>query len=341
MSHPSPGKSREVYDLARDPTKHFVRRNGWVPVARARLAKLRSINAQRPYGLRYFTLCGKDGIDIFLFKREGLITDDGRGFPSVLYCESDRANFAQVRPLLGRTKGERAQFEELIKHREFRHRIEGEPFDVINLDFSGSCFPRNDYPFSRTLRSVNNLIQLQQDHEFDLFVTFKALRSADNRTAINELTHNMKSNFENSRDIETRFKTRFAGLEPNQLLERNYGQFLLATFPKIVFGFGSASGFVVKCPNKFVYQRMRRFSGDPYQIVKFLFSFECLPPSQSFSETSRRPQILAERYKMSTLSDLGAIPVDVDNELRGHSELFDDLGNDCQSILESRKALGT
>jgi hypothetical protein len=146
MSQPAEGKSVEVHELFRDPQKHYVRVYGWVSVARNRLSAL---GQQRQYGLRYLTLCGKDAIDILLFKREGLIRDDGRGFPSVYYIENYYSSFAEVRPLLGRTSGKRISFEDLVNQGWFERLVREQPFDVINLDFSGNCFPIEDPPFSR------------------------------------------------------------------------------------------------------------------------------------------------------------------------------------------------
>jgi hypothetical protein len=340
MSHPSPDKCKDVLDLSRDPVKHFVRVHGWLQAANSRFAKLETQGAQREYGLRYLTLCGKDGIDIFLFKRASIIKDNGRGFPSVFYCESYGGNFVQVRELLGKSRSYLGNFEDLVNKNWFRDFVIANPFDVVNLDFSGSCFPRADQPFSGTLRSVTRIIELQKGNEFDLFITFKALRSVENNAAITELVLNMEKNFEQSDEIEEKFRIRFGNLAPEDMLEQDYGKFLLTTFPKIVFGFGSSNGYVVKCPQKFIYRRTDR-RGTNYQIVKFIFSFENLGHSHSFSGASRRTAELAAHYKESTLDDFDILPLDVDNEVMGNNALKDELEKDSKSILESRKAFGT
>lgn len=340
MSHPSPDKCKDVLDLSRDPVKHFVRVNGWLQAATSRFAKLNAQGAPREFGLRYLTLCGKEGIDIYLFKRAALIRDNGRGFPSVFYCESYVGNYAQVRELLGKTRSFLGNFEELVNKNYFHEYVTNNPFDVVNLDFSGSCFPRADYPFSGTLRSITRLIEFQKGNEFDLFVTFKALRSAENNDAVTELVANMETNFEENNEIEEKFKTCFGNLTPDDILEQDYGRFLLATFPKIVFGFGSSNSFVVKCPQKFLYQRINR-RGTKYQIVKFIFSFENLGHSSTFSRASRRTAELAAHYKESTLSDFDVVPLDVDNVVMHNDALKNELEEDCVDILESRKAFGT
>lgn len=339
MSQPAGDKPQEVFDLSRDPVKHYVRIHGWVNMARQRLTKLRNMGIQREYGLRYFSLCGKDGIDIFLFKREELIQDDGRGFPSVFYCELYYANFAEVKPMLGRTQGARRTFEDLVHQRWFKDRVKKYPFDVVNLDFSGSCFPWQDHPFSRTLKAIYSLIALQKGYAFDLFVTFKALRSAENEEAIQELVANMERNFDQLNGVEERFRVRF-NVSPRELREGDYGQFLLATFPKIIFGFGSNQGFRVGCPQKFLYRRSPPSPKPAYQIVKFLFSLEPVDVGQSFSVESRRLEVLTRSYQEAILTDLGTTPIDVDREFQDNPQLDEQLRNDCASVIASRKPFG-
>lgn len=339
MSYPIPEKRKEVLDLSRDPVKHFVRVNGWLRTARVRFNVLETQGARREFGLKYFTLCGKDGIDIFLFKREGIIRDDGRGFPSVFYCESYSGNFIQVRELLGKTQSYLGTFEDLINRPWFHKYVNENPFDVVNLDFSGSCFPRADRPFSGTLRSITRIIELQKGNEFDLFITFKALRSAENRDAIIELVTNMENNFASDAEIERNFKASFGNLSPQQMLHRDYGNFLLATFPKIVFGFGASNDFVVTCPQKFKYNRRNVHGGD-YQIVKYIFSFRNLGHTTAFSRESRRTAELANSYRRSTITDFEIHPLDVNNEVANNNTLKNQLEEDCKRILEDRQAFG-
>jgi len=308
-------------------------------MARKRLDRLREQKTPREYGLKYFTLCGKEGVDIFLFQREGLIKDDGRGFPSVFYIESHYPSFAGLIPILGRTTGKRREFEGLMGEPWFQGRIRESPFDVINLDFSGCCFPRADHPFSTTLKSIYSLIDLQKGHEFDLFVTFKALRSAENAEAIKQLFSNMERNFEQETQTEVKFRERFGSITLEQLLERDYGRFLLLTFPKIIFGFGSDHGFIVSCPQKFLYRR-RSSQGRAYQVIKFLFLFEPVKVSESFANRSRRSEELARSYKESILTDLDSRPIDVERVFQEHVELSNQLKEDSESILASRKPFG-
>jgi hypothetical protein len=335
MSQPVEGKSLETYQLFRDPQKHYVRVYGWVAVA---LRRLQKVGKHREFGLRYMTLCGQDAIDIFLFKREGLIRDDGRGFPSVYYIENYYNSFAKARFFLGRTPGKMISFEDLVNQGWFERLIGEQPFDVINLDFSGSCFPKTDHPFSRTLRAINRIIELQRGNDYDLFVTFKALRSMENSDAINELAANMAQNFLKYPEVEEAFERYFPTLNPTQLSEADYGRFLLVTFPKIVFGFGANNGFNVSCNMKFVYER--RPAGKPsYQIVKFLFSFAKIV-AESFSKESRLHQTSTVAYDASVVQDLNIAPIDVDQRISDETSLEKTLESDLRTVLALRTPLG-
>lgn len=334
MSQPAGGKSLEAHQLFRDPQKHYVRVYGWKTAAQNRL---RTLQGQRDYGLRYLTLCGKEAIDIFLFKREGLIMDDGRGFPSVFYVENYYPSFAEVRPLLGRTQGKRISFEELVNQPMFEAFVRRSPFDVVNLDFSGNCFPLNDAPFSTTLRALYHMIELQKGSDFDLFVTFKALRSIENSGAVQELAGNMTSNFAAHHEIEQAFRREFHH-SPEELQDTDYGLFLLAAFPKIIFGFGANNGFTTSCNGKFIYARTP--PGKPrYQMVKFAFAF-ATPATQSFSGQSRTHQVLTQAYTASCLADLGSHVIDVDHKLAQRNQLAAELRADLQSVLVLRIPFG-
>ncbi len=339
MSYPSSDRCMDVLDLSRDPIKQFVRKFGWLSSAQRKMTELTAGGKSRPFGLRYFTLCGKDGIDIFMLRKEGLLKDNGRKFPTVVYCENLPSNFGKVRPLLGGTKGYLSTFEDLVKRPEFKSNTIVTPFDLVNLDFSGSCFPRSDQPFSNTLHSVLDLINLQKGSSFCLFVTFKAFRSGENQQAIDELLENMHNNFRDNPEVKTTFNNCFNQMSPKQLLESDYGLFLLTTFPKIVFGFGSSNGFVVSCCQKYFYERAMRKSDKSYQIIKFIFDFNSFT-SHSFAQMSRAGQPLHQHYLQSTLTDLRSSPVNVDDRFRQNPFLNDELSREFQEIINEIKALG-
>src|SRR2546426_11294437 len=215
-------KSAEVSNLYMDAMKHYVRVFGWTSAAKKRLALVRNRK------LKYFTLCGRQAIDVFLFHQAGLIDFDGKGFPGVCFCESNNSAFASAHEVLGRTLCWRMDLQDLVEEHSFADQI---PFDIINLDFSGTCFPLTDDPFSSTLKSIRAIIELQKRYDFDLFVTFRAQRSHDNEKAIAELKENMEHNFECYSSLREEFEKRTSS-PLDQLAEKAYADFLLITIPK-------------------------------------------------------------------------------------------------------------
>lgn len=341
MSQPTNGKHIEVFNMSKDPIKHYVRINGWLTVAEKRIALIQEKSYERKYGLRYFTLPGRDSIDIYLFSEASLISHDGRGFPSVYFCEYLRANYTEIKNYLGRTKGAKDSFENLMRQGSFIAKIRREPFDVINLDFSGVCFPPQDEPFSPTLKAIYQLIEYQKGHEFDLFITFRAEKTEDNQDAIDTLCQNMNDNFNENEEIESIFKEKFEEQTPEELVENDYGLFLLTTFPKIIFGYGSTHNFVVTCSQKYIYKREKHGRRrETYQIIKFLFTFCSLNPVE-FSDAPKIAARCMEEYHKSVESDLKNEVTDVDTIFEAKENLSSEYEEMCLALLQSRKPFGT
>lgn len=80
-----------------DPKKHVKRRDYWLPHWKKLAAKL---NGKRP--IRYFTLCARPMIDVFMLVREGLLSVDGKShsIENVHFCEIDPEHFAEIKDLI-------------------------------------------------------------------------------------------------------------------------------------------------------------------------------------------------------------------------------------------------
>lgn len=260
------------------PEKHYVRKKGWVPAAYARLAKVQ--REGRAEYLKYFTLCAKEAIDVCLFGvEENLIELDARGYPGVVFCECYADQYELITARLGRTRGFLAYFEDLVLNRrtpdseDFYSEL---PFDVYNLDFTGVCFPRTDPPFSRTLEAIVDLIETLGSHQyrqgFDMFLTFRAQRSAENESAISQLKRNIRDNRRQYRWYDAALTSRY-GQDIRPLLDRKYHEFLLRTLPKLLGRFGKQAGFCVACSHSMCYPRP-----DPqnprFYVISFGLSFD-------------------------------------------------------------------
>jgi len=212
--------------------KHYVRKQAWVPAAQNRLQKVQTLG--RKY-LRYFTLCAEEAIDVRIFKAENLIQFDGRGYPDVVFCECDASTYEQIAANLGHTEGIRAYFDDLLldQHNRsseiFYSKLSDLPFDVYNLDFTSVCFPIGEPPFSKTLEAIITLInvlgRLPSRQGFDIFLTFRAQKSEENKDAIDQLKGNVHDNKGKYPWFGDAFVERYRDI--GQLLARKYHEFLL------------------------------------------------------------------------------------------------------------------
>lgn len=311
-------RKRENQDHSRDVIKHYVRVKGWVECAKRRLE---SIREKKTDGyVRYFTLCGENAMDVFLFEKHNLVYFDGRGFPDVVFCEKDLEIFESIRRILKRGGGDfLGEFEEVVFRPEFAKLF---PFDIFNLDFTRNCFPNHEQPFSKTMSSIVKIIEEQgkKDSDFDLFVTFRAERSRENQTAIAQLRENMEKNLGEVAAIKEEFVQKYGDKGLDRLLNKDYGRFLFVTFPKLIVRFGNNSHFTVSCSHEYQYSRRYTHSTTGhkchYKIIKFIFSFKYVHVAGSIvQEVPRRPQILGSNYIEETKHSIKMEPVDVCLEL--------------------------
>jgi hypothetical protein len=293
------GEHRRDYT---DPIKHFIRRSCWLPAAQERLRK--NINTNRTH-LRYFTMCAGNAIDIWFFYRiENLLFYDGRGFPNVVFCERLPDEYEKIVRSLGRTNGYYASFEDLILQQknedsiDFFSRI---PFDVYNLDFSGVCFPKREPPFSSTLEAIVTLIEKLGRPEyqpgFDMFFTFRAQKTEENRIAIKYLFRNLRDN----RNSHPRFNELIAQRYGDELegLRDCYHAFLLISLPKYLGRIGKENGFSVSMTYRYYYSRPNR-NNPKYQIISFGLCFDWIGRDGQIIRGVRQPvprrEITTEAY---------------------------------------------
>ena len=326
----------------RAPRKQFVRRQGWLRQALLRKTKIEESGRQDP--LKYFTLCGAEALDVLYLASQGVLDFDGRGYPGVVFCEADSDCLADIISRLGRTlhyfpdrlenvvldvqNPFNAEFERLIA------------FDIFNLDFSGVCFPRRDAPYSQTLQVLTKIISLQGvvEADFDLFVTFRAERSRENATALQELKRNMKENFGRHTGIRDSFSGRHGDID--RLLKRDYPRFLLATFPKLILRYGNDKNYRVAWDDGYMYKSSYRDRNTGHQrwyhIVKFLFTFDFEPASSGILQTGPiRSETLAESYVDAVTHAILLEVTDVDCRLRGDAGLKRELKLEVEQLLHA------
>ncbi len=170
--------------------KHYVRKHGWLPLCKHRLATLRKTQSKKhPRRLRYFTFCAIGAIDVLMLDVAKVISQsDAKRFDTVFFFEktrelveetrkripgaigfpgdfvdivlADNGNDANVQDILDAPADEND--DALTRRRQIllatqRDFIRSFPFDVINLDLERFLYwPTEERPG----RLVNALRQI-------------------------------------------------------------------------------------------------------------------------------------------------------------------------------------
>jgi hypothetical protein len=80
-----------------DPKKHRKRRDHWLPHLKGLRKKFEGVRDPR-----YFTLCARSMIDVFMLVSEKILRLDPEGYsiPSVRFCEMDQEQFTEIKDLI-------------------------------------------------------------------------------------------------------------------------------------------------------------------------------------------------------------------------------------------------
>jgi len=243
--------------------KHTARYLLWLPEAQ-------SLRTEKNRFLKYFTLPGRWAWDVFFFERNGVIQRRDRGFPDVRFCDNNRKSYSDAKKLLGNTVGKKENFEKLVLNNE-KEFWDIFPYDLYNLDFSGTCFPDDQPPFSDTFRAIAKIIEnhVSPNHfPFSIFLTMKSLESQTNREAKRQLRENIETN-----RADTNFTQQINNLIPDieSFVSCNFVDFIMVSIPKIICHFTRAQCDIeVKARAK--YSRFNRMDGN-FFITKFVFKF--------------------------------------------------------------------
>ncbi len=176
--------------------KHCVRYYGWLPAVEKYNAELKRRS------LKYFTLCARQAIDVFMLEMHKLLLRDESGnLPNVVICEEDKNAAMEilnlVRPPLkeaifqaafqdillfqddkdtkGRSRGQYVKsygIRKKLRIKEFSKRLKMFfPFDIINFDPYGNLL-NPDLDSNKLYQALKNIFELQEQIDnFLLFVT--------------------------------------------------------------------------------------------------------------------------------------------------------------------------
>ena len=243
--------------------KHASRYLIWLPEAKA-------LREEKRKFLSYFTLPGRWAWDIFFFEKNRIIERRDRGFPNVRFCDRDVKSYSDAKRLLGSTIGKKANFEEIV----LAHNDEfwgGFPYDLYNLDFSGTCFPNDQPPFSDTFEAITRIIENHASEGYFPFVIFLTMKASPNETN-KSAKEQLKENIETNRG-DSNFSEQINQLIPNtnNFVRSHFVDFIIISIPKLICHLANAHCIAeVRSRAKYFRrsQRQRNFF-----ITKFIFRF--------------------------------------------------------------------
>ncbi|MFZ3137960.1 MAG: hypothetical protein WA126_11295 [Thermodesulfovibrionales bacterium] len=331
-------KKEIIRRLYRADIKHYVREYGWLEAAKKRNDTLKTKRE-----LRYFTLCSLDAIDIKTFYQAGIINRDATGFPSTFFCEWDKELTEEIARVVGSNYWS-GPFEDFISKLfsnddRLLEKLKAQklfPFDIYNLDFTGSCIPGDEPPYSKTLEALTRLVDLQHKEEvnFDMFLTFKATRHADNKDAIEQLRSLIVDNCNKYPEAKANLESNYSALDA--LLSSHYENFIALAIPKFLSGIAKDYRYKLNISSSFKYKRHNK--DGVYYITNIILSFEYVHDKRSqkaskLNDPSITDIIQGIYYPQSILAIFNHDVIDVDRKLKETPILRADLDRKVKEIL--------
>lgn len=299
-----------------DTIKHYIRMYGWLPSSAACAASI------APRHVRYFTFCAASAVDVFMLEREGVLQRDANGrLRGAYFCEMDAEAFEEIVQLirskdqgfLGRFedivlfndgpgtvnrtytnpgKGKiTAQLRERLRIKDLHERMRSSfPFDLINLDATGTLLPPNQGAASDLVKAVMQIIAWQRDtslpngrkiDRFSHFLTAEVDNSASNDEAIGQLISLVNCNLEQVSGFRDCWERRFGALSIEELASVRFEEFFSVAFVKAVVEKSIRLGWDVVSDGRFLYKRARR--GKTYRMMSEVLTFRRVTPGPADS----------------------------------------------------------
>ena len=269
-------------DLYRSPQKAAVRRQLWLPSVRNALADARAGGRE---SIRYMTLCGPQAYDVRLFVRNKLLQPQ-----DVVAWETKTAEVAAIKarfPTLDVVEGN--LFTLSTRPPSWLRRF---PFDVLNLDFTGRSFSKEDVEWPDPLLVVRTVceVQRQEKPQFRLFLTCNGTFPTGCRRCRESVTSVLEYAAVRLGEPAPLFRVTRDGLE------HDYHQTLLQVIPLVVIRTGFDAGYDVECSGKSWYVPWRTQAHPPMVSMVFSLVRHDAPLSESsFSAANRLENKMAAR----------------------------------------------
>lgn len=328
------GRRRRAKSSYKDVTKHYVRREAWLPV-------FQGYSHARKGAVRYLTLCAKGAIDVRYFRQKGVLQHDPdlKAYPTLTFVESDAQDYAVIAETLGKVRlALRGALEEIVleptrfprDHEALRRAC---PYDIINLDFTGDVVPAKDAPHSATIRTIEKLVEFQRDAgatEWHLFLTFNARKAGANQEAAEDLCGILDGNL----GTESLREAYGARLASRILMEREWSEFVRLGVAKFLVFVASGLGYAASLDGSYRYRR-REGTAVEYEIVKLIVAF------RRVVEIGRlpNPQKALESYSTSVGTIFRSMAVDVVAALK-NAQRRDEIARDLEPVLAELQTEG-
>ena len=213
------------------------------------------------------------GLYFFTAQTKGLIqiTETGYSSESIAFCEKDAERYTRIYNCLPGARGYRGTFEKFVGAGDIGFTDSARkwfPFDVINLDFSGSMFRHEDSNTSKVMDAILKMFMIQEfkKQSFSLFLSVPAIGKWDDEKGKKQLTDCLNVNLANKETIK--FKEAFEQKYPSKKID-SYHKFLLVAVPKIIIKYGQSKNFDVDCLDRFTY------IGENASTKMVSFIFDC------------------------------------------------------------------
>ena len=358
-------------DWDNDVTKHFIRREVWLPAALAQANACRSLGREP----KYLTFCAAEAIDVFLFLENGILARDpfSNCVTKAFFCEKDPQDFAEITRLIGSDEqGFLGDFADIVLFRdddetqgrelsdlgaryprELRNRLSTKarnrrlraavPFDVINLDICGTFFPPKAGVLSPMLTSIRTLLDWQTESvqwddtfaSFALFLTAHVECGGVNESAIEELIEMVANNRSAYAGFAEALEQRFGTNRPDRIATMDFDGFYSTALSKVVVSEAFQRGWIADVPFSGLYKRTRQtnegIEASEYSMLAWTCRFKRQTPHEA---QLGLPQTPSDSEYAMLIRQLTNKPEDVDLAAR---EVHDEVQADLSQVVSSRE----
>jgi hypothetical protein len=252
------------------PTKQYVRREGWLRWIQDYVRRREAEGMDEPW--TFFTLPGRNALDVGLLYQEGLLPRDDRGFPTVAIC--DRESATDVVANLGQLLAWAQDHLQKVIRVPDHEIVQKFPYDVINLDFCGPLL-QGKGPRKRiigTVDSLDRIFELQRGCGFLLLLTTRDGANQFGQKAEQMMRNLLLYNIEEEEDFRTAYEARYGSTSLGPCLER-FTVFAQLIIPKVIAYYAREHGYRVVEHFAAEYDRPTP-NGKRYEMISHTFELE-------------------------------------------------------------------